>query len=431
MKTFGLIGEHLSHSYSADIHAMLADYPYEMTEIAPDDLDSFMKNCPLDGMNVTIPYKKAVIPYCSTLTDRARRIGSVNTLVKLPDGSFFGDNTDYAGFIYMMRRAGISVSGKKVLMLGSGGASLAVGAALEDMGAREVVTISRSGENNYTNLHIHADADVIVNTTPVGMYPNGGKSPVDLSVFPHLSGVADIIFNPAVTRLMFDAEQRGIPTAGGLSMLVAQAAEASYRFCGRRFGAKICDKITAEIARRMKNITLVGMPGCGKSTAGARLASLTGREFIDTDRVIEKEAGMTIPEIFAERGEEGFRALEHDVLCRVGAMSGKIIATGGGVLTREENIYPIRQNSTVIFLNRDITKLATAGRPISQSRPVADIFRERYPLYRKWSDATVRCRTVRQTAENVLKLCGMYDEKKHGKSAAAKNKPKHKGGSVK
>lgn len=180
----------------------------------------------------------------------------------------------------------------------------------------------------------------------------------------------------------------------------------------------------------MKNITLVGMPGCGKSTAGARLASLTGREFIDTDKVIEKEAEMTIPQIFAERGEEGFRAIEHEVLCRVGAMSGKIIATGGGVLTREENIYPIRQNSTVIFLNRDITKLATAGRPISQSRNVADIFRERYPLYRKWSDATVRCRTVRQTAENVLKLCGMYDEKKHGRSAA-RNKPKHKGGSAK
>jgi shikimate dehydrogenase len=431
MKTYGLLGEHLSHSYSKDIHARLADYPYIMTEVAPENLDSFMRSCPLDGMNVTIPYKKAVLPYCSALTDRARRIGSVNTLTKLPDGTFFGDNTDYAGFMYMMRRAGISVKGKKVLVLGSGGASLAVKAALEDMEASKIITISRSGEDNYDNISRHSDADVIVNTTPVGMYPNGGQSPVELSIFPNLSGVADIIFNPAVTRLMFDAECRGIPTAGGLSMLVAQAAEASYRFCGRRFGAKICDRITADIARQMKNITLVGMPGCGKSTAGARLASLTGRDFIDTDKVIEQEAGMTIPEIFAVRGEEGFRALEHDVLCRVCAQSGKIIATGGGVLTREENIYPIRQNSTVIFLNRDITKLATAGRPISQSRSAADIFKERYPLYRRWSDGTVRCRTVRQTAENVLKLCGMYDEKKHGRSAASSQKSKHKGGSGK
>lgn len=402
----GLLGKKLGHSYSPQIHSLLGDYSYELYEKSPDELESFLRNGDFSGLNVTIPYKKDVIPYCTELTDRAKQIGAVNTLVRQPDGSLIGHNTDYFGFLSLLHKSGLDVAEKKVLVLGSGGASATVTAVLRELGANPVV-ISRSGENNYQNLDRHADASVIVNTTPVGMYPDNGSSPIDISQFPNLTGVLDVIYNPARTKLLMDAEQRGLVAENGLWMLVAQAKESAEWFTGRKIPDKAIGTIYRTLSNQMQNIALIGMPGSGKSTVGTLLAQSLGRTFVDADSKIREKAGKTIPEIFAQSGEAGFRAIETEVLRELGKQSGLVIATGGGCVTMDENYELLHQNSRIIWLQRDIRTLPVSGRPLSQSGNLEDMYRIREPLYRRFADAAADNNgQPEQTAKWILTLEG-------------------------
>lgn len=384
----GLLGEKLGHSYSPQIHGLLADYDYALFEKQPEELESFLKFGDFSGLNVTIPYKKAVIPFLDDLSPVARRLGAVNTIVRRTDGRLIGHNTDYFGFRSMVDRSGLSVSGKKVLVLGSGGASNTAVAVMEELGAN-VVVISRSGENHYGNLHLHADAGIIVNATPVGMYPNVGISPVDISLFPDLEGVLDIVYNPARTQLLLEAEKRGLVAINGLWMLVAQAKESAEWFTGSAISDEKIAHIHKILKSQMENIILIGMPGSGKSTIGKMLSNRLGRKFVDADAEIIKAAGMSIPEIFAQHCEAHFRSTETQVLAELGKRSGLIIATGGGCVTRPENYPLLHQNGTVFWLKRDINKLPTAGRPLSKGGKLEEMYRIRKPMYEFFADHMV------------------------------------------
>ena len=385
-KRCGLIGEKLGHSFSPAIHGKLADYEYRLYELSPGQLGPFLEKKEFDGLNVTIPYKKTVIPYCDELTEAAKSIGSVNTIVKRPDGTLLGHNTDYDGIMWLLKNAGAQVKGKKAVVLGTGGASLTVQAALRNLGAAPVVVISRSGEDNYENIARHSDAKILINATPVGMYPKTGVSPVDLDVFTALEGVFDVVYNPAKTQLLLEAEKRGIPCANGLGMLVAQAKAACERFTGQPVADEKVYTIKAEMERTTRNVMLIGMPGSGKSTVGAALAESLGRRLVDVDERIVEMAGCSIPEIFAKDGEEGFRQIEHQALCEVSKESGLVIATGGGVVTRPENLDPMRQNSLIVWLLRDTALLPKDGRPLSQTNSLTEMFNVREPLYRAAAD---------------------------------------------
>ncbi|MCL2402294.1 MAG: shikimate kinase [Oscillospiraceae bacterium] len=390
-KKFGLLGETLAHSFSPQIHARMADYEYKLYEKSPNEVRDFLLQGDFDGLNVTIPYKKTVIPFCETLSENAVKIGSVNTMIKNADGTLHGDNTDYFGFLYMLRKSGVDVFGKKALILGNGGAALTVRAVLEDSGAGEIVTVSRTGVDNYENIDRHKNAWIIVNTTPVGMYPDNGVSPVALDIFDACETVLDIVYNPAKTELMLEAEDRGIAVAGGLYMLTAQAKRAAELFLDINIPDQAIDSITADIERQTKNIVLIGMPGCGKSSVGKKLAELTGREFHDTDELIVTKAGKSIERIFAEDGEDIFRDIEQDVLKVVSGKSGCVIATGGGIVKRAINRRFLRQNSVTVFLDREIDQLPLDGRPLSQAHGITTLYNERLPLYTAWSDYSVRC----------------------------------------
>ena len=385
-KRCGLIGEKLGHSFSPAIHGKLADYEYRLYELSPGQLGPFLEKKEFDGLNVTIPYKKTVIPYCDELSEAAKSIGSVNTIVKRADGTLLGHNTDYDGIMWLLKNAGAEVKGKKAVVLGTGGASVTVQAALRDLGAAQVVVVSRSGEENYENIARHSDAKILVNATPVGMYPKTGVSPVDLDSFTALEGVFDVVYNPAKTQLLLDAEKRGIPCANGLGMLVAQAKAACERFTGEPIDDEKVYTIKAEMERTTRNVMLIGMPGSGKSTVGAALAESLGRRLVDVDERIVEMAGCSIPEIFAKDGEEGFRQIEHQALCEVSKESGLVIATGGGVVTRPENLDPMRQNSLIVWLLRDTALLPKDGRPLSQANSLTEMFKVREPLYRAAAD---------------------------------------------
>ena len=404
---YGLLGRSLGHSFSPEIHRRLGSYDYRLVELAPQEVGPFLEAGSFRGLNVTIPYKKTVMAYCQELSPAAQRIGSVNTLIRREDGSLFGDNTDYDGFCYMLRKSGLQAAGKKALVLGSGGASLTVCTVLRDMGAREVVTISRSGPDNYENLERHRDAQLLINTTPVGTYPNTGAAPVSLDAFPLCEGVLDLIYNPAKTQLLLDAERRGLTWANGLGMLVAQAKAAAERFLGQKIPDTRVAEIACEVERETKNIVLIGMPGCGKSTIGAALAQALGRTLADVDSAVEEDSGRRIPQIFAEEGEEGFRRWEHQAICRLGRESRLVIATGGGAPTRRENWDPLRQNSTVVYLRRELELLPTQGRPISQRVSAEELYRQRAPLYEELADITVDNRgSVEETVQAILRGLG-------------------------
>ncbi len=404
----GLLGEKLGHSYSPAIHARLGDYSYQLFACPREDLARFLQSGEFDGLNVTIPYKKAVIPYCAALSDAARAVGSVNTIVRCADGTLYGDNTDVFGFRYMLRRNGVSVCGAKALVLGSGGAAAAVCAVLRAEGAREVRVISRTGADNYSNLDRHADAEVIVNATPVGMYPNNGASPVDLQRFPKLALVLDVIYNPARTVLLMQAEELGIPNLGGLHMLVAQAKRSSEIFTGTVIDDARIDEIESALSRRMRNIILIGMPGSGKSTLARQLGWALGREVLDADRCVEHAVGMPIPEFFARYGEEAFRRQETAVLCELGKRSGAVIATGGGCVTRAENYALLHQNGTILWLRRALDALSVEGRPLSQRGSLEEMYVARAPLYAHFADAAVdNDGTVDQTLRRALDVLGL------------------------
>ena len=386
MKT-GLLGRKLGHSYSPRIHALLGGYDYGLFEREPEDVEDFLKNGDFTAINVTIPYKKSVIPYCR-LTETARRMGSVNTVVRQPDGTLLGHNTDYFGFTSMVKKSGLLVKGKKCLVLGSGGASVTAVTALREMGA-EVIVISRSGKDNYGNLHRHSDAAVICNCTPVGMYPHNGSSPIDLELFPQLEGVLDVIYNPARTKLLMDAEKRGLIAENGLWMLVAQAKEASEWFISRKLPDSLIQTVYDKMRRQAENIILIGMPGSGKSTVGRLLAEKLGKPFVDADEELVNTYGTDIPAIFAAEGEAGFRKKETEVLKTLGKQSGLVIATGGGCVTREENYALLHQNGKIFWLQRDPEKLPSDGRPLSQITKMEDMYRIRKPLYQRFADFSI------------------------------------------
>ena len=409
-KVYGLLGRKLGHSWSVPIHQALGCEDYRLIELEPEALGDFLRREDIGGLNVTIPYKRDVMAFCDVIDEGAKAIGSVNTLVRR-GGKLYGYNTDIDGFLYMLRRARISLMGKKVVVLGSGGASLTAQAAAKREGAREVVVVSRTGPDNYENLsQRHGDAEALVNTTPVGMWPDMAGRPVDLALFSRMEAVADIIYNPVRTELLLQAEEidrdfhrmsdaprdvlvnaglRPIRYTGGLPMLVRQAVRAEELFFDRSIPDSETERILAGLWQERTNIVLVGMPGCGKTTVGQELAQLSGRPFVDLDKRIVDSAGASISEIFAQEGEETFRHLESLVLDDVCTQGGQVIATGGGAVLQAENRAAMRRTGRVYFLRRDLAQLPKDGRPLSQSGDLAEMYRLREPLYRAAADAEI------------------------------------------
>ena len=385
---YGLLGEKLGHSFSPQIHRDLAGYDYQLLPTPPEAVEDLFARRAFQGLNVTIPYKRTVMPLCDEIDPRAAAIGAVNTVVNR-NGRLTGYNTDIDGFLYMARRAGVDMAGKKVVILGSGGTSRTARAAAGELGAREIITVSRHGEDNYQNLSRHADAQVLVNTTPVGMYPNWGQSPVSLESFPALEGVLDVVYNPLRTALLLQAEERGLPRSCGLPMLVAQAKRAAELFTGQNIDDSRAEAVLHGLRGQLTNIVLIGMPGCGKTTVGRALAGKLGRTFVDLDEEIVRRAGMPIPEIFAREGEAGFRERESALVREFGERTGLVVSTGGGVVTRRENYIPLKQNGLLLHLRRDPAALPTDGRPLSQATAPEELWRRRAPLYAAFADGEI------------------------------------------
>ena len=406
--TYGLIGEKLGHSYSKLIHEMLGRYEYNLFSLDNDTFKDFVSERKFNGLNITIPYKKAVIPMCDEVSSLAQEIGSVNTLYWSGD-KLCGTNTDYQGFLYAAEKAGISFNNKKVLILGNGGTSLTARKAVRDSGAREVLITSRREESgcvSYENLLQHRDVQIIVNTTPVGTYPDNGSHLISLKDFPVCEGVIDVIYNPFATELLLEAKELGIPHSNGLPMLVAQATAAAEYFLGesgfKDENARIIDTLEKDI----ENIVLIGMPGCGKSTLGKRLAQKTGKTFVDMDSFIIEKAGMTIPEIFDKYGEKHFRDIESEVAAELGKENRQVIATGGGVILRHENMKALSQNGRILFIKRPLEKLAKRGRPLSKDLNTLKVMYERrLPLYNKYSQLVINA--GRDINKNVDKMCDL------------------------
>ncbi len=401
---YGCIGERLGHSFSKIIHNQLFDYDYELKEIPRDELDGFMKAKDFCAINVTIPYKEAVIPYLDEISDIARDIGAVNTIVNR-NGRLYGDNTDFSGMIALLNRAGISLEGKRVLILGSGGTSKTALAVARKLHCAQVERVSLFDEPDcisYQEAATRTDTQVIINTTPCGMYPHIGESAIDIGVFPHLTGVADAVYNPLRSKLVCDAIERGIPAVGGLYMLVSQAAYAAQKFTGQSVPVETVDRIFAGLVAEKRNLVLVGMPGCGKTTVGQLLAQRLGMTFIDTDEEIVKREGTAIPAIFEKVGEAGFRDIESAVIREISARQGAVIATGGGAVLRQNNVRLLKENGRLYFIDRPLEDLAaTADRPLSSDRDALERrYRERYDIYCACCDCHI---TETTTPEQVAR----------------------------
>ena len=385
-KQFGLLGESLKHSHSPEIHALMGDPDYKIFEVEKDKLADFLKAREFDGLNVTIPYKRAVMPLLSKCSETARKTGSVNTIVKKEDGKLYGYNTDVFGFAYLIEFAKVSIRDKFCLLLGDGGAAAAVKFVLEAMGASRIVCLTRSGKHRLSDVANYTDAEILINTTPVGMYPNNGEAAISLEGFTKLEAVFDLIYNPLKTQIMLDAESRGIPAFNGLPMLTAQAKRSRELFLDAAIDDDVIPKLTARVAGKMLNITLIGMPGCGKTTIGTALAERLNRRVIDLDESIVKIYGKTPAEIITKNGEAEFRRTEHVTAQWAGKRTGVIISTGGGVVTRPDNRAPLAQNGIIIFIHRNTHDLPVEGRPISQGTPIEELYEKRLPLYRAWAD---------------------------------------------
>ncbi len=403
MLRLGLIGGGLSHSYSPMIYSQMIDCTYNLFPLTRAELPEFMENFNLDGVNVTIPYKQEIIPFLEEVCGAAAEIGAVNTIVKR-DGKLYGYNTDVDGFSFMCSLSGAHFSGKKALILGSGGACKTAVSVLAKLGAY-VTVISRNGADNYDNIAKHSDAQIIVNTTPVGMYPQTGYSPIDLDIFKQCECVLDLVYNPARTALTMQAQRMGIKAMTGLSMLVAQAKRAAELYTGSEIDEQVTQKVLSSLSRHMLNIVLVGMPGSGKSTVGKLLASMLGREFFDCDEEIEKRYGASPKEIITQQGESEFRRIETAVLSTLGAMSEAVIATGGGAVTQPENYDLLRQNSVIYCINRPLELLSTNGRPLSGD--VKALYEVRRPMYEAFADrfadnVKTAAHTAREIAEDFI-----------------------------
>jgi shikimate dehydrogenase len=387
---YGLVGEKLSHSLSERIHKEFGLYDYSLCEVNKQELDSLLKARSFRGLNVTIPYKQTVIPYCDKLSKVAKQIGSVNTLVVDNGRKLIGYNTDYLGFIYMVRRTEFSFINKKVLVLGSGGTSLTARAAAKNIGAREIIVVSRKSKVNYSNVYNNSDVDVIINTTPVGMFPNNGGRLLDLTKFNKLSGVIDVIYNPMRTDLILQAMKLKIPCTGGLPMLAAQAQASAELFSGEKLDNNIIEKILQKLTREFTNIVLIGMPGNGKTNIGKSIAEKLHRECVDIDEEVEKMAGMSIPEIFRTHGEAYFRNIECKAAAQAGKRQGIIIACGGGTVLRTENILPLKQNGRIYYIKRNLNDLCMENRPLSTDiTALKEMEQTRMPVYEKISDCEI------------------------------------------
>ena len=402
---YGLIGEHLTHSYSCEIHAQIADYEYELHELRPDELGEFMTKREFNAINVTIPYKQDVIPYLDEISETAKRIGAVNTIVNR-NGKLYGDNTDFPGMLALAKHADVDMKGKKVLILGTGGASKTAHALAEFMGAESVDYVSRSGKGGSITYEQaaqeHSDAQIIINATPAGMFPKVEGRPIDISAFPKLEGVLDAIYNPLRTNLILDAQERGIPAEGGLYMLSAQAVYASAVFQSIELDESLIKSAFDSVKNAKQNIVLVGMPSSGKTTVGTILSGILGKKFLDADTELEARAGRPITEIIPQDGEAAFRKLESDVLKDLGKQSGLVIATGGGCVTIPANYEALHRNGTIVWLKRDLDALPTDGRPLSQVGKLDAMYQKRAPMYAAFSDFSVEnTRSPEKTAEEI------------------------------
>jgi len=406
---YGLIGEKLGHSFSKIIHEQLADYTYDLIPLTREELDVFLQKKSFSALNVTIPYKETVIPYLDEVDAHARKIGAVNTIVNRK-GILKGYNTDFYGFRYMLLHNGIDVRNKKVLVLGKGGASKAVIAVLEEMGAKEIRTVyykenpeTITYEECYQN---HADAEIIVNTTPVGMYPKADECPIELNRFPRLCGVADVVYNPLRTQLIIEAEKRNIPGAGGLEMLVAQAKYAAEIFLDTKIDDCRIDEIHADLLKERSNLVLIGMSGGGKTVLGKKAAEKLGKTFVDTDEEIVKCIGMPIADFFAKKGEPAFRKMETEVLHEISSRNDLVISTGGGIVKNPLNIEYLKRNGRIIWLKRDAELLQSGnGRPLAPDKAATlKLYEERLPLYTASAEAVAENNgTAEEGLENILK----------------------------
>ncbi len=404
---YGLIAEKVGHSFSAEIHKKLFGYEYELKAIAKEDVDAFMKSREFTAINVTIPYKETVIPYLDYVDQKAAEIGAVNTIVNR-DGKLYGYNTDYEGLYALIVREGIEIKDKKVLILGSGGTSKTAYHVVKSFGCSEVFRVSRSEKDNCityeTAIEKHFDAEIVINTTPVGMFPNIARSAISLNAFSNLEAVIDVVYNPLRSKLVADALEKGIKAIGGLYMLVAQAAYAAEKFVGKTVSDKRIEEVYQEILNSKQNIVLVGMPGCGKTTIGRAIAKEIGFEFIDTDQEIFKTFGKTPSQIITESGEKGFRDIESSVIFNICEKQSKVIATGGGAVLRKENVDFLKYNGKIYFLDRDIEKIQpTDDRPLSKDREsLIKRFNERYSIYLSSCDERVQCDEEVQTNVNAI-----------------------------
>ncbi len=409
MEGYGVLGERLGHSFALRVHALLGNDAFAVHEVPPEELGAFLARRAFRGLTVSMPYKKAVIPFCDALDPLAERIGSVNALLVEPDGSLKGYNTDYYGFAWMVKHAGVNLRGAKVLMLGTGGAAAAAEAVAADLGAREVVSVSRGGEADYTSVYaLHSDAEVIVNATPVGMHPDNGGQPIRLTGFRQCRSVLDMIYNPLRTMLLLEAEHRGIPCEGGLTMFAAQAKRAAELFSGKEIPEARIGEICTRLMEEACNIVLIGMPGSGKSYFGKLIAKQFGRQFIDMDAYIEQAQGRTIPDIFAQQGEPVFRDMEVEASRALGCRTGLVISTGGGTVVRKESMDALRQNGCVFFVDRPLSELATEGRPLSQGgeSTLQRLYDARIGLYTGYADVSISNATgmaAERIAETVLR----------------------------
>ena len=406
---YGLIGEHLKHSYSCEIHAQIADYEYELHEIPPSGLGGFLKKREFNAINVTIPYKQDVIPYLDEISDTAKRIGAVNTIVNR-NGRLYGDNTDFAGMLALAKHIGVDMKGRKVLILGTGGASKTGHALAEYMGAQSVFYVSRSGKDGSISYEQavteHSDAQIIINATPVGMFPKQDGRPIDISAFPKLEGVIDAIYNPLRTNLILDAQERGIPAEGGLYMLSAQAVHASAVFRDIPLDESLVDKAFKSVKNDKQSIVLIGMPSSGKTTVGRILAEKCGKQLADTDEYIVRKIGMSISDFFAKHGEAEFRKIEKETVAELSATGGRIIATGGGAVLDAENVRALKQNGVLVFLDRRPENLiATDDRPLASRRSALEkLYAERYDIYCAAAELHIDANTTPEAeADAILK----------------------------
>ena len=412
---YGLIGEHLGHSFSKQIQTRIAeienvkDYDYQLVELDKEEFKEFMEKKDFKGINVTIPYKKDVIPYLDEMDESAKAIGAVNTIINV-DGKLKGYNTDFGGFLYMVKAHNVHMEGKKVLIIGNGGACAAVKAVCKHENAKDIVIVSRSanrGAISYDEMYTsHLDADIVVNTSPVGMFPNIVNAPIDVSWFHKLECVLDVVYNPILTRLCFEAQEADIKRVVGLEMLIAQAKYTFEIFENMSFDDSIIDEIKKEMLKDRCNIVLIGMPSAGKTTIGKMLEEKLGKEFFDLDDMIIAKAGKSIPEIFQESGETGFRAIETEVAIEASKMNNKIIATGGGVVKHKVNMDFLRLNGITIFIDRDIDKLISSdpNRPLSSSKQaLQQMYKERYPLYQKYAAyVAVNNANIDETVDDIV-----------------------------